>query len=164
MTDRLQQSSFSKTIDENCREEYVYFSVARRGFLLADNKIYRQFIKKEFNFAHMFLLSLQQMLFWVFFVYTTSRDFFGMWMAKGNCRNQNSSASGHRTKISRAWETDQSHQASLCFFPLIQKKILELRKYTNFYFLNAFFKTFSPYHSCFTVIDCNLSIMINGCV
>jgi len=31
-------------------------------------------------------------------------------------------------------EIDQGLQAPLCFFALIQKQILELRKYSNFYF------------------------------
>ena len=37
-------------------------------------------------------------------------------------------------------EIDQGLQAPLCYFALIQKQILELRKYSNFYFLNAFFQ------------------------
>lgn len=132
--------------------------------LLADNKIYRQFIRRNLILLICFYFQYNRCYFKFFSFIPQAEIFLKCEWLKGNCRNQNSRASGHRTKISRALETDQSHQASLCFFPLIQKKILELRKYTNFYFLNAYFITFSPYHSCFTVIDCNLSIMINGCV
>ena len=49
-------------------------------------------------------------------------------------------------------EIDQGLQALLCFFALIQMQILELRKYSNFYFLNAVSISFSPLYSCFTVI------------
>ena len=49
-------------------------------------------------------------------------------------------------------EIDQGLQAPLCFFALIQKQILELRKYSNFYFLNAVFISFPPLYSCYTVI------------
>ena len=63
-------------------------------------------------------------------------------------RTQNTGAPGLRGSR----EIDQGLQAPLCFFALIQKQILELRKYSNFYFLNAVFISFSPLYSCFTVI------------
>ena len=66
-------------------------------------------------------------------------------------RTQNSGAPRLRTKINRApglprnWSRAASWQ---CFFALIQKQILELRKYSNFYFFKRCFYTFFPvFHS-----------------
>ena len=56
------------------------------------------------------------------------------------------------TGLQGSREIDQGLQALLYFFALIQTQILELRKYSNFYFLNAVFISFSPLYSCFTVI------------
>ena len=82
-------------------------------------------------------------------------------------RTQKSGAPGLRTKINRAPGLPRNWSRVPCsamLFALIQKQILELRKYSYFYFLNAVFISFSRLYSCFTVIYSYLLIMINGCV
>ena len=76
---------------------------------------------------------------------------------------QNSGAPGPRTKINRAlgipsnWSRDPGSAVLFCF-------ILELRKGSNFYSLNAVFVRFPPHYSCFAVMKSYISIKLNGCV
>ena len=83
-------------------------------------------------------------------------------------RTQKSGAPGLRTKINRApglprnWSRAPCSAMVFCFNPKANPK--KERKYSNFYFLNAVFISFSRLYSCFTVIYSYLLIMINGCV
>ena len=70
-------------------------------------------------------------------------------------RTQNSGAPGLQTKINRApglprnWSRAPGSAMLFCFNPKANPRIEEIQQ---FLFLIAVFRSFSPFHSCFTVI------------